>query len=160
MALNGFKEYPEDNFQTYILRQYGPTLYKHFFEGYSLKFLGIHPKSTHSDWAKVGINRAIINDNAQMQTLFQLLKSTITQNNAPPQRFIYPTGGMQDAWDKVADEIRALGGQIVTEESVTMLHKGKTVQAVEIGDETIEISDIVWTAPINLAAKQLELPKA
>ena len=58
LALNGFKEYPEDNFQTYILRQYGPTLYKHFFEGYSLKFLGIHPKSTHSDWAKVGINRA------------------------------------------------------------------------------------------------------
>ena len=95
-----------------------------------------------------------------MQTLFQLLKSTITQNNAPPQRFIYPTGGMQDAWDKVADEIRALGGQIVTEESVTMLHKGKTVHAVEIGDETIEISDIVWTAPINLAAKQLDLPSA
>ena len=158
LAINGFKEYPEDNFQTYILRQYGPTLYKHFFEGYSLKFLGIHPKSTHSDWAKVGINRAIINDNAQMQTLFQLLKSTITQNNAPPQRFIYPTGGMQDAWDKVADEI--LGWTYRNRGKRHDASQRKTVQSVEIGDETIEISDVVWTAPINLAAKQLELPSS
>ena len=157
LAINGFKDYPEDNFQTYILRQYGPTLYKHFFEGYSLKFLGIHPKSTHSDWAKVGINRAIINDNAQMQNLFQLLKSTITQNNAPAQCFIYPTGGMQDAWDKIADRVRALGGKIITEETVTLKHQDKTVHAVQIGDEHLDISDVIWTAPINQAAKQLNL---
>ncbi len=160
LAINGFKDYPEDNFQTYILRQYGPTLYKHFFEGYSLKFLGIHPKSTHSDWAKVGINRAIINDNAQMQTLFQLLKSTITQNNAPPQRFIYPTGGMQDAWDKVAHSVRALGGRIVTEQSVTLHHQDKCVTHVTIAEESIDVSDVVWTAPINLAAQQLDLPSS
>ena len=137
------------------MRQYGPTLYKHFFEGYSLKFFEIHPKSTPQigqGWNQ----QTIINDNAQMQTLFHLLKSTITQNNAPPQRFIYPTGGMQDAWDKVADEIRALGGQL--SENVTMLTR-KTVHAVEIGEETIEISDVVWTAPINLAAKQLDLQR-
>ncbi len=158
LAINGFKEYPEDNFQTYILRQYGPTLYKHFFEGYSMKFLGIHPKATHSDWAKVGINRAIINDNAQMQTLFQLLKSTITQNNAPPQHFIYPTGGMQDAWDSVAKKVLQCGGQIVTEETVKMFHTGLHVDAVQIGKDIIEVSDVVWTAPINIAAKQLKQP--
>lgn len=160
LAFNGFKEYPEDNFQTYILRQYGPTLYKHFFEGYSLKFLGIHPKATHSDWAKVGINRAIINDNAQMQTLFQLLKSTFTQHNAPPQCFIYPTGGMQDAWDTIADKIRAMDGDIRTNEEVTMLPEGKHIPAVLINGERIEVSDVIWTAPINLAAKQLQQPSA
>ena len=35
-----------------------------------MKFLGIHPRDTHSDWAKVGINRAIIDDGA-MQNLFR-----------------------------------------------------------------------------------------
>ena len=50
----------------------------------------------------MGINRAIINDNAQMQTLFQLLRSTVMQGSQPPQRFVYPKGGMQDAWDSVA----------------------------------------------------------
>ena len=69
LTLNGFREYGDENFEDYILRQYGPTLYEHFFRGYSEKFLGIHPRDTHSDWAKVGINRAIIDDNAQMQNL-------------------------------------------------------------------------------------------
>ena len=57
-------------------------------------------------------------------------------------------------------EIRELGGRIVTEESVTMLHKNKTVHSVQIGNDTIEIFDVVWTAPINLAAKQPDLPSA
>jgi UDP-galactopyranose mutase len=69
LAVNGYKTYEGDNFENYILRQYGPTLYKNFFEGYSIKFLGIHPRETHSDWAKVGINRAIIDDKAEMQNL-------------------------------------------------------------------------------------------
>ena len=71
LAINGFREYPENNFESYILRQYGPTLFQNFFAGYSQKFLGLEPRLTHSDWAKVGINRAIIDDNAQMQNLFQ-----------------------------------------------------------------------------------------
>ena len=91
LAVNGFKEYGEDNFQNYILQQYGPTLYKNFFEGYSLKFLGIHPRDTHTDWAKVGINRAIIDDNAQMQNLFQLLKSTMLQFNKKAKAFSLPS---------------------------------------------------------------------
>ena len=44
-------------------------MYKNFFEEYSIKFLGIHPKETHSDWAKVGINRAIIDDKPLDQSL-------------------------------------------------------------------------------------------
>ena len=158
LTVNSFKEYDEDNFQTYILKQYGPTLYTHFFEGYSLKFLGIHPNKTHSDWAKVGINRAIINDNAQMQNLYQLLKSTIFQGNQAPQRFVYPKGGMQDAWDAIAKRIEKLGGRIISGESAVMEYEGKTVTAVSAGTERFECSEVIWTAPINLASKQLDLP--
>ena len=39
-----------------VLRQYGPTLYENFFKGYSIKFLGIHPKDTHPDWAKTDLS--------------------------------------------------------------------------------------------------------
>ncbi len=164
LAVNGMKEYGEDNFQNYILRQYGPTLYQHFFEGYSMKFLGIHPKDTHSDWAKVGINRAIIDDNAQMQNLFQLLKSTLLQFNKTPQRFLYPTNGMQEAWENVADVVRSKGGRIITgtsariEGSRTSQGVGR-VTAVHAGDEVFVPSVCIWTAPITLACEQLELER-
>ena len=178
LAINGYKNYDEDNFQTYILRQYGPTLYQHFFEGYSLKFLGIHPNKTHSDWAKVGINRAIINDNAQMQTLFQLLKTTIFQSKQAPQCFVYPKQGMQDAWDAVAENITRLGGRIITNARAEVTKVGNTIDSVLVYSnekldsamhpdgntakliETIKPSEVIWTGPIQQVAKQLDLPSS
>jgi protoporphyrinogen oxidase len=157
LAVNGMKTYGEDNFENYILRQYGPTLYKHFFEGYSQKFLGLHPKQTHSDWAKVGINRAIIDDNAQMQNLYQLLKSTLLQFNKTAQRFLYPRGGMQEAWDNVSARLTALGGRIITNTGAELIGQNGEITGVRAGDEVFEPSMVIWTAPITLATRQLGL---
>jgi len=157
LAVNGLKTYGEDNFQNYILRQYGPTLYENFFEGYSMKFLGIHPKDTHSDWAKVGINRAIIDDNAQMQNLFQLLKSTLLQFNKTPSSYLYPKGGMQDAWDKLGGIIEGLGGRVITGTGARMEGENGQVTRIWAGEESFEPSQVIWTAPITLACKQLGL---
>jgi protoporphyrinogen oxidase len=159
LAVNGFKEYGEDNFQNYILRQYGPTLYKNFFEGYSQKFLGLHPRDTHTDWAKVGINRAIIDDNAQMQNLYQLLKSTLLQVNKKAQPFLYPADGMHAAWTQVAARIEALGGRVILGQGARLESSGNRITRVHAGEESFEPSQVIWTAPITLAAQQLGLPK-
>lgn len=158
LALNGFREYPDNNFESYILRQYGPTLFQHFFAGYSYKFLGLHPRQTHSDWAKVGINRAIIDDNAQMQNLYQLLKSTLLQVNKKSQSFLYPQGGMQDAWDEIKKRIIELGGQIHTGTPARIEGSDGIVHTVHVGSERFEPSQVVWTAPITQACKQLNIP--
>jgi protoporphyrinogen oxidase len=158
LAVNGYKEYGDDNFENYILRQYGPTLYHHFFEGYSIKFLGIHPRETHTDWAKVGINRAIIDDNAQMQNLGQLLKSTLLQFNKQAQSFLYPKKGMYEAWDDLAGHIRHHGGRIITGTSARMESDGTRVTAVHAGDEVFEPSTVIWTGPVTVACEQLKLP--
>ena len=42
------------------------------FEGYSAKFLGIPPEETHSDWAKTGVDRAIIDSRLKIQSLWLL----------------------------------------------------------------------------------------
>jgi protoporphyrinogen oxidase len=159
LALNGFKEYGDLTFEDYILRQYGPTLYQHFFKGYSEKFLGINPSDTHSDWAKVGINRAIIDDNAQMQNLFQLLKTTLLEGNATPPRFLYPQGGMQDAWTQVSQMFEALGGRIITDTGARLEGSDGKIDAVWANDERIEPSVVIWTAPITLACDQLGLTR-
>lgn len=157
LATNGLKTYGEDNFMNYVLRQYGPTLYQNFFEGYSIKFLGIHPRDTHSDWAKVGINRAIIDDKAQMQNLVQLLKSTLLQFNKTAQRFLYPTGGMHETWAVAERLVVEGGGRVITGESAVLEHDGRRVTAVVAGRERIEPSVVVWTAPLTDASEQLGL---
>ncbi len=157
LAINGFKSYGNDNFEDYVLKQYGPNLYEHFFKGYSVKFLGIHPRETHPDWAKVGINRAIIDDKLQMQNLAQLAKSTLLQYNKAEIDFIYPKGGLQVTWDKVSDLIRARGGRILTGTGARLVGGNGKISAVYAGTERIEPSVVVWTAPITLACKQLGL---
>ncbi|NOY24910.1 MAG: NAD(P)-binding protein [Oligoflexia bacterium] len=158
LTLNGFKHYGEMSFEDYILRQYGPTLYEHFFLGYTHKFLGVHPRDTHSDWAKVGINRAILDDQAQMQNLAQLLKSTLLQFDKKSQHFLYPTQGMHQAWTSLAAQIRGLGGRIITGQGARLEGQNGHVDAVWAGDERFKPSAVVWTAPITLACQQLQLP--
>jgi protoporphyrinogen oxidase len=123
--------------------------------------LGIHPRETHTDWAKVGINRAIIDDNAQMQNLYQLLKSTLLQVNKTTQSFLYPEEGMQQAWRSVSERIEALGGRIITGQGAVMEGREGRVHTVRAGDESFEPSTVIWTAPITLACEQLgqERPK-
>ncbi|MCB9760318.1 MAG: FAD-dependent oxidoreductase [Alphaproteobacteria bacterium] len=157
LVANTFKEYQIDNFEQYVLRQYGPTLYEHFFRGYSEKFLGIHPRETHPDWAKVGINRAIIDDKLQMQNLAQLVKSTLTQFNKVEIPFLYPTEGMQQAWEKVSAIIEARGGRILSGVGARMEGQNGRVTKVWAGEESFEPSVVIWTAPITLAMSQLGL---
>ena len=157
LTVNGFKEYGDLTFEDYVLRQYGPTLYEHFFRGYSEKFLGISPKDTHSDWAKVGINRAIIDDKAQMQNLFHLLKTTLLEGNNTPTRFLYPRGGMQEAWVQVSELFEGLGGRIITGTGARMEGEDGKIEAVWAGEECFKPSTVIWTAPITLACSQLKL---
>jgi protoporphyrinogen oxidase len=155
LALNNFREYEVDSFEDYILRQYGPTLYQEFFAGYSHKFLGIHPRDTHPDWAKTGINRAIIDENAQMQNLTQLLKSTFLQFNAKDVHYLYPTRGMHQAWDLVSAQLTAAGGRIITGVGAELIGENGRVQRVRAGDEEFTPSVVIWTGPITQAISNL-----
>jgi protoporphyrinogen oxidase len=157
LTLNGFREYGDQNFKDYILRQYGPTLYEHFFRGYSQKFLGIDPRDTHADWAKVGINRAIIDDNAQMQNLYQLLKTTLLSHDKESARFLYPKKGMFEAWQQISQLIVGLKGRIITGTGARLEREGSRISRVHAGGESFEPSQVIWTAPITLACRQLDL---
>ena len=159
LAINNFREYDIDSFENYVLRQYGPTLYDNFFKGYSQKFLGLHPRDTHPDWAKVGINRAIIDNNLQMQNLSQLLKTTLLQFRTPDEtRFLYPKSGMQQTWDTLGRMFVNAGGTIHAGVGAVMEGENNRVVAVHAGDQaTYHPSTVVWTAPITLAQKQLGL---
>lgn len=158
LAVNGLKKYGQGTFEDYVLRQYGPTLYEHFFKGYSIKFLGIHPRDTHPDWAKVGINRAIIDDKLQMQNLAQLAKSTLLQYKKAEIDFLYPRGGLQVTWDNVSDLIKAKGGRILTGTGARLVGANGRIQSVYAGGERIDPAVVVWTAPITLACDQLGIP--
>lgn len=159
LSLNSFKKYDTSTFEGYVLNQYGRTLFDNFFKDYSIKFLGIHPRDTHSDWAKVGINRAIIDEKLQMHNLAQLAKTTLLQAQKTEIDFLYPKGGLHRTWAIVAERILELGGRILLGEGARLEGGNGRIEAVWAAGERIPVSTVVWTAPITLAMKQLGQPE-
>ena len=146
------------SFRDQIENMYGHTLYKHFFEGYSSKFLGITPELTDADWASTGVDRAIIDKRLKMNNLWTLVWNTLLPGRTPETKFIYPDGGNGVFTDLLAAEVIRSGGEIITGAEVDeIITKDEVIQAVVIGDRRIEPSRLVWTGTLHSIAPLLGL---
>src|SRR6187431_1484579 len=117
-----FKEHlPGESFEADVVNKYGRTLYEIFFEPYTRKFLFYSPTELHRDWARAGVNRAVIDKRASADSLWSLLKTTLLPR-AVETTFLYPPTGVGRFSDRLHDIIRERGGRV---------QLGAPVEAVE-----------------------------
>ncbi|MDP8224733.1 MAG: FAD-dependent oxidoreductase [Candidatus Lernaella stagnicola] len=135
------------SFEDYILNMYGRTLYRAFFRDYSTKFLGITPSETHADWARTGIDRAIIDERLKINTLFELIKSLFVRPKGAEIQFRYPRGGIDVFAKKLRDRIVAAGGDVLlgTPADGVVLNDERITE-VRAGGRTWQPKHVVWTA--------------
>jgi len=145
-----FKErLPGESFEADIVNKYGRTLYEIFFDPYTRKFLFHSPSDLHRDWARAGVNRAVIDKRAASDSLWSLLKNTLMPKPVETM-FLYPPQGVGRFSDLLADGITSMNGRIVLGESVTSVEtNGSRVTAVTTAHERIACDQIVWTAPLT-----------
>jgi len=160
LMVNPLRKYEGDTFETYVLRQYGPTIYKHFFHHYSQKFLKIHPQDTHADWARTGINRAIIDDKVKMNNLGQVVQSVFANATKPDLNFLYPRLGMQSWCYKAADAFQKCGGELLTGvDDVSIRYDRDRITEVRAQGRTWKPATVIWTgSPIQIS-QLLDLPQ-
>ena len=145
-----FKEnLPGESFEADVVNKYGRTLYEIFFEPYTRKFLFYSPTELHRDWARAGVNRAVIDKRASADSLWNLLKTTMMPKPVETM-FLYPPTGVGRFSDKLAESITAAGGRIILGQDVTGIETaGRRVVGVTAGAERIPTENIVWTAPLT-----------
>ena len=145
-----FKEQlPGESFEADVVNKYGRTLYDIFFEPYTRKFLFYSPSELHRDWARAGVNRAVIDKRAQADSLWNLLKTTMLPKPVETM-FLYPPNGVGRFSDRLAEDIVAAGGRIILGQDVTGIESsGRRISAVIAGGERIATDNIVWTAPMT-----------
>ena len=138
-----------ESFEADVLNKYGRTLYEIFFKPYTQKFLFHSPAELHRDWARAGVNRAVIDKRASADNLWSLLKTTLMPKPVETT-FLYPPTGVGRFSDLLAEGIHAHGGRVLLGRSVTrVVTSGDRVTSVSAGDEAIRCDNIVWTAPIT-----------
>src|SRR5262245_9706703 len=108
-----FKEHLDgESFEADIVNKYGRTLHDIFFEPYTRKFLFHGPSELHRDWARAGVNRAVIDKRAQSDNLWSLLKNTLMPKPVDTM-FLYPPHGVGRFSDLLAEGIQAMGGRVL-----------------------------------------------
>ena len=106
------KKRPETNLENFYINRFGKPLYSMFFEDYTEKLWGVHPRNISADWGAqrvkgLSISKAIKN---AFSKLFK--KKNKEVETSLIEQFIYPKKGPGQLYEKMAEEIVRMGGEI------------------------------------------------
>lgn len=121
----------EQSLEDFMVNRFGSALYRMFFENYTQKVWGIHPSKISAEWGAQRIKGLSL-----CKILIDLLKkpfrikSDVKQKEVETsliEQFIYPKYGPGQLWETVADEIKRMGGEILTDCRVIDINMNDTI---------------------------------
>ncbi len=108
------KKLPETSLENFYINRFGKVLYEIFFEGYTEKLWGRHPRDISADWGSQRVKNL---------SIFALLKHIVgkilpksirfSQETSLIERFYYPKHGPGQLWEKMGRDIQTSGGEII-----------------------------------------------
>lgn len=150
-----FRKLPEDNLENFYINRFGRVLYSMFFEGYTEKLWGRHPREISADWGAQRVKGLSIT--AVIKDVFKKIlpkKNDGEVETSLIEEYVYPKFGPGQLWEAVADDIVKMGGTIVKNSEVKYLNtengKIKNVVCLENGQEKVYEGDIFMSSmPVN-----------
>ena len=113
----------ETSLENFYVNRFGKKLYSMFFEGYTEKLWGRHPREISADWGSQRVKglsiRAIIKD--VFSKIFGKKKKNVETSLI--EEFYYPKYGPGQLWETAALEVEAMGGRIIKNCKVTNIIK-------------------------------------
>ena len=151
----GWSHWSDDNFEGWVTKRFGRTLYDLFFGRYTAKTWKMPPNQISGDWASQRISQL---------DLIDAVKKTLVSSGDTPRglvkSFIYPArGGIGEIARGYVREIEALGSRVITGAPVTRVHaEGGVISSIQWGGRTpgtIEADEYISTIPITALARSV-----
>ncbi len=121
---------PETSLENFYINRFGRKLYSMFFEGYTEKLWGRHPREISADWGAQRVKglsiRAVLKD----MLTSKKKKAKRKVETSLIEEFYYPKLGPGQLWEITAEEVKRLGGRILMNCRVTGIQtdgKGKVL---------------------------------
>ncbi len=156
---NAIRPIPDDNFENWVVKRFGKTLYDLFFGTYTRKAWGIPCNQISADWASQRISQLDLFD-AVKKTLFRP-KNTV---RSLVSKFIYPThGGIGELGKGYQRLIEQDGNRVETAARVTRVHAANgrvtSVEYEQNGELHRMESDLyVSTIPLTALVRIIDEP--
>lgn len=119
------RKLPEKSLENFYINRFGKKLYSMFFEGYTEKLWGRHPRDISADWGAQRVKGLSIV--AVLKDIFRkLLPVGIKQQTVETsliEAFSYPKYGPGQLWQITAEEFEKMGGKIIYNCRVDQLKK-------------------------------------
>lgn len=159
---------PEDSLENFYINRFGKKLYSMFFEGYTEKLWGRHPREISADWGAQRVKGLSII--AILKDMFGKIKPNKKKDKkhietSLIEEFSYPKYGPGQLWETAADEFVKMGGTIKKGCKVTTVttkgNKVTKVTYIQDGQEVVEEADIVISSmPLkDLVAGMNDVPE-
>src|SRR5262249_41177884 len=129
-----------------------------FFKSYSEKLWGISCDALDADFAAQRIKKFSLGQAVKAATGIGKSK-----HKTLVEEFAYPVGGTGMVYERMAQRVRDLGGQVNLSHPVTrIVHENQRVQGLQLGDGQFEPYDqVISTMPLTLLVRGLgNLPTA
>ncbi|MEG2931067.1 MAG: FAD-dependent oxidoreductase, partial [Ruthenibacterium sp.] len=143
---------PETNLENFYINRFGKVLYSMFFEGYTEKLWGRHPKEISADWGAQRVKGL---------SIFKMLQTMLTPaakrkevETSLIEQFWYPKYGPGQLWETVADDVRKKGGAVLMQHAVkSIVCENGAIQAVLCdtpeGEKTIGGDVFISSMPLR-----------
>ena len=145
---------PETSLENFYINSFGKKLYSMFFEGYTEKLWGRHPREIAADWGAQrtkGLSiRGILLDMLSKIFMSREKRAQRVQTSLI-EEFRYPKYGPGQLWETVATEIEAMGGQVLLHREVVGINtENGMVQSIRVrgenGEEETLSGDIFFSS--------------
>jgi len=144
-----FVHMPETSLENFYINSFGKKLYSMFFEGYTEKLWGRHPREIAADWGAQrtkGLSiRGIVKD-MLFKAFMSKEKRAHKVQTSLIEEFRYPKYGPGHLWETVALDIEKMGGKVLLNREVAELEvEGQRVMAARAigeGQEEIFYGDV------------------
>ena len=159
-----FKKLPETSLENFYINRFGKVLYGMFFEGYTEKLWGRHPRDISADWGAQRVKGLSVT--AIIKDIFSKIFTSPKKRRAKVEtslieEFFYPKFGPGQLWETVAKHIQNMGGTIAFQSRVVGFHQtNNTIQQVicetPAGQTCLDADIVISSMPINALIAGLE----
>ena len=113
-----FHQREENTLEDFMINRFGQRLYETFFRDYTTKVWGRTPQGIGADWGAQRIKGLSLG-----KTVVDFVKKTFGSKEGAGEtslieRFYYPKFGPGQLWEKFANEIKKLGGEVLINSNV------------------------------------------
>lgn len=133
------KKRKENSLEDFYINRFGIPLYRMFFEDYTEKLWGIHPRSIAPDWGAQRVKGLSLLGVIKNCLLKPFIKKEKVETSLI-EEFLYPKKGPGQLYESIAAKIEEMGGKIILNNSVKGVdfENGKVVSVRTIDNNGVE----------------------